>query len=200
MNQKFFIPTLVVIFLIVIIIIAWPRWIGPVFDKTPEQEFEQALEESKLSAEELKYLNEQERLRLIEGENGWIYYKAGGKRYIFQNEETFKSWFSNERPPLKKTIEQLANIPLGGSITLKPGNIIKTINVAGYFYVDFSNTLRVFKSEDQIKKIFGSGWEERVIDVPNYYYTEYKLGGEFDYDKKPYIPESLTISENFNLE
>src|SRR3989338_11145677 len=62
-------------------------------------------------------------VKLADG--GTLYYVASdGKRYVSPNEQIYKSWFTDFADVTTITAEEMAAIPLGGSIHYRPGVVL----------------------------------------------------------------------------
>jgi len=194
MSKKIFYPLFIVLLIIIIAIILWPKFIIPNLNQTEDEDGLPII-----TQEEIEEIKKQECQKTIIVKDVGIYYSTKGKRYVFQNQESYDSWFDCQ--PFKiMSAEEVSNLPLApGAITLKPGHLIKTPLVKGIYFVDYNRTLRKIKDENNLQQIFGQEILDKVIDLPNYYFTEYQMGGSFDYLEPPLILENITIEQNFNL-
>ena len=78
-----------------------------------------------------------------------VYYVgADAKRYVFPNEKTFKTWFSDFSGVQTITDAELAALPIGGNVTYKPGvRMVKITTDPKVYAVDASGTLRWVSTE-----------------------------------------------------
>jgi len=137
--------------------------------------------------------------KLIQAENKSIFYLAkDGKRYIFPNQGTFKSWFGDYTLIRQISNDELFKIPLGGNVFYRPGSkILQTASDPKYYFVNLNGVLSPFDSEYTIKDVYGSDWKKQVEEIENFYFTNYKIGNEiYSVSDLPLIPENITIDQN----
>ncbi len=133
---------------------------------------------------------------LIKAANASVYYfGADGKRYVFPNEKTFKTWFVSFDVIISISNELLSEIPIGGNVTYKPGTrLIKITTDPKVYYVDYNGTLRHIDNESIAKQLWGNTWYTLVDDLPDSYFVNYKMGQPLS---SPAIqPASATYSIN----
>ena len=105
------------------------------------------------------------------------YYGADGKRYVFPNEKTFKTWFVSFDTIISISDQLLADVPIGGNVTYKPGTrLIKITSDPKVYYVDYAGTLRHIDNESIAKQLWGNTWYTLVDDLPDSYFVNYKMG------------------------
>lgn len=106
---------------------------------------------------------------LIKGELTTIYYYAAdGYRYVFPNDKTFGSWFSDFGAVTTVSKEVLGQISLKGNVTYRPGvRMIKIQTVPKVYIVDKGGKLRWVKTEELAKKLYGDDWNKKIDDVPD---------------------------------
>ncbi len=137
--------------------------------------------------------------------NSTLYYiSADGKRYVFPNEKTYKSWFTDFADVQVVTAEDLAPYPLTGNVQYRPGVLLIKIQTDPKVYAISKNgILRWVTSEGIAKKLYGEHWSEFVDDISVAFFTNYTLGNnitnEDDFDPNTEINSSLTIEENRGL-
>lgn len=112
-----------------------------------------------------------------------VYYLKGGKRFVFPNEATYSSWYSdnNGGPDWSgiKTVPQneLESYPLGGNVTVRPGTkLIKITTNPTVYAVEPNGTLRSIVSEANAIDLWGPAWAKNVIDVADSFFTNYTQG------------------------
>lgn len=140
-----------------------------------------------------------EHSKLIQAENKWIFYIAkDGKRYVFPNQGTFKSWFGDYTLIRQISNDELYKIPLGGNVFYRPGSkILQTPSDPKYYFVNLNGVLSPFNSESTIKEVYGADWKSQVEEIENYYFTNYRIGTEIKSIKDlPSISENITIDQN----
>lgn len=110
---------------------------------------------------------------------GTIYYiNTDGKRVVFPDEQTFLSWYPDFSSVKTISLEVLESFPLSGrNATIRPGTLLIKIQSAPFVYlIGFQKTLFSLASEQQAQAIFGDAWQERVVDVPEYFFVNYDDG------------------------
>ena len=109
------------------------------------------------------------------------YYGADGKRYVFPNENTYKTWFINFNIIIPVSDQLLASLPIGGNVTYKPGTkLIKITTDPKVYYVDKEGTLRWVSSSALAQTLWGTGWYKLVDDVPDAFFVNYKIGAALE--------------------
>ncbi|MFC1612495.1 hypothetical protein ACFL29_01455 [Patescibacteria group bacterium] len=105
------------------------------------------------------------------------YYSADGKRYVFPNEKTYFTWYSNFLSVKTITDAQLAAIQIGGNVTYKPGlKMVKIQTDPKTYAVAGGEVLRWVKSEEVAKGLYGNDWNKKIEDVPDAFFINYSVG------------------------
>ncbi|MBP6944519.1 hypothetical protein KBD61_01480 [Patescibacteria group bacterium] len=105
------------------------------------------------------------------------YYAADGKRYVFPNEKTYKSWYADFSTVKTITGAELAALPLGANVTIRPGTkLVKITTDPKVYAVAPNGTLRWIETEAIAIALYGSNWAQRVVDVPDGYFVNYTVG------------------------
>lgn len=123
---------------------------------------------------------------LIKGTGPAIYwYSTNGKRYVFTNETVFNSWYSvNEDCP---TIFQVSDTDLvattiGGNVTVRPiSNMIKISTDPKTYIVTCGSVIRWVQTEAVEQALYGSNWRSFVVDIPDAFFIDYKVGPAITY-------------------
>ena len=145
-------------------------------------------------------LQEQEQKKVVQADNGSIYYLAAdNKRYIFPTEGTYKSWFGDYSDMLQMTVIRLQAYPIGGNVTYKPGSLIETDDDKRVYFVDLAGVVRAFEDKKLLEEIYGKDWKDRVDYVPIYYFTNYEIGEPITGTELTQISEDITIDEDKGL-
>lgn len=106
-----------------------------------------------------------------------VYYYSGGKRYVFPNEKTFKTWYRDFNSVQTISQSELESYPLGGNVTYRPGvRLVKITTNPNVYAVDYNRTLRSIVSEANAISLWGSNWASMVEDVPDSFFTNYVVG------------------------
>ncbi|MBU1034206.1 hypothetical protein KKD42_00210, partial [Patescibacteria group bacterium] len=105
------------------------------------------------------------------------YYGADGKRYVFPNEKTYMTWYSDFSSVKTITDDELAAISIGGNATYKPGiKMVKITTDPKVYAVDAGGTLRWVESEAVATDLYGSAWNTMIDDVPDAFFVNYSVG------------------------
>ncbi len=107
-----------------------------------------------------------------------VYYLGSdGKRYVFPNESTYMSWYSNFDGVVTIPASELQSYPLGGNVTMRAGTkLVKITTDPSVYAVEPNGVLRKIQSEAQAAVLFGSNWNKRVVDVSDAFFTNYTIG------------------------
>jgi len=131
-----------------------------------------------------------------------VYYLgADGKRYVFPNEKTYKTWYSDFSSVKTVTDSELAAISIGGNATYKPGvKMVKITTDPKVYAVAPNGVLRWVKTEAAAVEIYGASWNTMVDDLSAAFFTDYTVGADLessaDYDKAA----STNASPNINTD
>jgi hypothetical protein len=103
--------------------------------------------------------------------------RADGIRDIFPSDAVYYSWFSDFSGVILLTPEELAPYRLGRNITMRPGALVKVqTDPKVYLVSDTGGTLRWIESEDRARALFGDSWAGFVKDIPDTFFTSYRIG------------------------
>lgn len=119
------------------------------------------------------------------------YYGTDGKRYVFPNESTYKTWYADFSKVKTITDSELAALPIGGNVVFKPGTYLVKITTDPKVYAVAPNgTLHWVKSEAAAKTLWGNDWAKWVKDVPDAFFTNYSVSTT-DLDGTMHVPGSV---------
>jgi cysteine-rich repeat protein len=109
-----------------------------------------------------------------------VYYCGNdGRRYVFPDERTYFSWYRNFNSVIAITDEQLAQIPLGGNITHRPGHrMIKIQSDPRTYVVARGGILRWVRSEAIAARLYGANWNQFIDDVDVAFFVSYRMGDD----------------------
>ena len=114
------------------------------------------------------------------------FYDNDGKRYVFPNEKTYFSWFSDFSSVKTITDAELAAIMIGGNVTVRPGTkLVKITTDPKVYAVSKCGTLHWIESEAVAKALYGDAWATRVIDVPDSFFVNYSIGSSISTNVHP---------------
>lgn len=147
-----------------------------------------------------------------------VYYMgADGFRYVFPNEKTYTTWYSDASgsPDFSDVVmisdAALADIQMGGNVTYKPMvRMVKINSDATVYFVAEGGELLEVTSESHAASLYGSDWNQDIDDVPDAFFSNYTLSGEeapdafydidiaysINDDKELVAPEDIAISED----
>ncbi|MEY4744333.1 MAG: hypothetical protein RL272_278, partial [Candidatus Parcubacteria bacterium] len=139
---------------------------------------------------------------LVRASTAAIYYVgADGKRYVFPNEKTYRTWYADFGAVLTITDAQLAALPIGGNVTYKPGvRMVKITSDPKVYAVDRNGALRWVKTEAAARQLFGTDWNRYVDDVPDAFFVNYMLGSDIISDADYDAQSVRTVSASINVD
>jgi hypothetical protein len=107
-----------------------------------------------------------------------VYYcGADGKRYVFPNPKTYATWYKDFSSVKIISLEDMSKIPLGGNVTYRPGvKLVKIESDSRVYAVDHNGTLRLMITPAIATKYYGASWTKNVEDIPESFFTNYKIG------------------------
>jgi len=115
---------------------------------------------------------------LIKASGPAVYYLASnGKRYVFPNENTYKSWYSDFSSVKTISDAELASYQIGGNVTYRPGSkMVKITSDPKVYAIDASGKLRLIVSETVAVSLYGANWAKMVEDIPDAFFINYTIG------------------------
>ncbi|PIZ54836.1 hypothetical protein CO057_01540 [Candidatus Uhrbacteria bacterium CG_4_9_14_0_2_um_filter_41_50] len=118
---------------------------------------------------------------LIRGESfSAVYYMgADGFRYVFPNDKTYFTWYTDFDDVRWISDSDLAKIQIGGNVTYRPdSNMIKINTDPKVYYVGSGGRLYWVSSESVAISMYGSDWNKQIDDVPDGFFGNYTQTGE----------------------
>jgi hypothetical protein len=107
------------------------------------------------------------------------YYGADSKRYVFPNQNTYLSWYTNFSTVKTISDSELANIPIGGNVTYRPGvNLVKITTDPKVYAVDAHGILRWIATAAVAQELYGPTWTQKVEDLPDAFFVNYNIGSQ----------------------
>ncbi len=107
------------------------------------------------------------------------YFSENGKRYAFPDTATYASWYSDFNNVQTLTDSELASVPFGGVVTIRPGSRMVKIQTDPRVYaVARGGVLRWVRTEALAQALYGMSWNRQVSDVPDAFFTNYRIQGE----------------------
>jgi hypothetical protein len=107
---------------------------------------------------------------LIKGSGSTVYYFGpDGRRYVFPNDKTYFTWFSDFSKVKQVPDGVLGTIPLARqNITYRPGKkMVKITTDPRTYVVDQGGVLRHIGSEQLAETLYGLNWKNQIDDVPD---------------------------------
>jgi len=114
----------------------------------------------------------------MDGLSSIYYLGADGKRYVFPNEATYFSWYSDFSGVVTIPQSELETYPLGANVTMRPGTkLVKITTDPKVYAVEPDGKLVHVPSEATAIALFGADWAKRVVDLSDAFFTNYSVTG-----------------------
>lgn len=112
--------------------------------------------------------------------NPAVYYlHTDNKRYVFPNQTTYNTWYSDFSGVQTISQSELQSYAIGGNVTMRPGTKLAKITTDPKVYaLEPGGTLRWIQTEAIAKALYGDNWASRVVDVPDAFFVNYKPGAD----------------------
>jgi len=106
-----------------------------------------------------------------------FYAAADGKRYVFADEATFKSWFADFRSVQTISPTAMAAMPLGGKVLLTPGtSLIRPKSTGRVYAIGKDGSVHWMTSPQIVERYFGQYWNLSVVTVDDVTFADYPVG------------------------
>lgn len=113
----------------------------------------------------------------MDGLSSVYYLSEDGKRYVFPNEATYKTWYSDFSGVVTIPSSELYTYPIGGNVVVRPGTkLVKITTDPKVYAVETNGTLRWIQTEADAIALYGANWASRVIDIADSFFTNYTIG------------------------
>lgn len=114
------------------------------------------------------------------------YYGRDGMRYVFPDERTYFTWYPDFARVKIVSTTQLASIPIGGTVTYRPGvRMVKVPSDPRVYVVTQGGIRRHVGSEAIARELYGAEWSSKIHDLSEALWSSYKEGapvtGSHDY-------------------
>lgn len=128
-----------------------------------------------------------------------VYYMGeDGFRYVFPNDKTYFTWYSDFSTVKMITDAELATIQMGGNVTYHPGTrMIKINSDAKTYFVSHGATLQWVTDEATAVALYGDAWNTMIDDVPDGFFGNYTVGDALSSADADAV-NSLTVSREFS--
>jgi len=129
------------------------------------------------------------------------YYGSDGKRYVFPNEKTYMTWYSDFSGVKTISDSELASISLIGNVTYKPGvKMVKITTDPKVYAVSAGGTLRWVKTEAIASALYGANWSAMVEDVPDSFFVNYIVGTAIESAAAFNVAEVTAAAKDINTD
>lgn len=122
------------------------------------------------------------------------YYAKDGFRYVFPNDKTYFTWYSDFDDVKWLTDADLGKLQIGGNVTYKPGvKMIKINSDPKTYAVGNDGSLRWVTSEALAIALYGANWNTQIDDVPDGFFSNYQTGSDIE-EADDFVPADETAS------
>ena len=137
---------------------------------------------------------------LIKGSGSTVYYfAANGRRFVFPNEKTYFTWYTDFSHVVQISDGQLASIPLGGNVTYRPGRkMVKITTDPKVYVVDQGGVLRHASTQQLAETLYGLSWKNQIDDMPDAFFTNYRVGTAIQTASDYHPSDVMTGTANIN--
>lgn len=114
---------------------------------------------------------------LTQSDTAVYYCGVDGKRYVFPNEATYFTWYSDFSTVVSMSAAALEAVSIGGNVTYRPGSyIVKVPSDSKFYVIAKGGVLRWLIGEETARLLYGSDWPNLVRDIPETFFTNYTIG------------------------
>jgi plastocyanin len=130
------------------------------------------------------------------------YFGNDGKRYVFPNEKTYFTWYTDFKTVKTISDKRCSTLPLGRSnVTYRPGvKMIKITTDPRTYAVEKGGILRHVSSQQMAETLFGLNWKNKIDDVADAFFSNYKIGDPItdasQYNAETVKTATVTISQD----
>ncbi|MDD5340937.1 MAG: SpoIID/LytB domain-containing protein [Patescibacteria group bacterium] len=107
-----------------------------------------------------------------------VYLVKDGGRYSFPFKKVYQSYYGDDFSKVKLiTLAELSSLPLKGNVKLPENTLVKIATDPRVYKVVKINSLSYLKwieTEAEAKAQFGSKWTNKIIDMPDVFFTDYQ--------------------------
>ena len=109
------------------------------------------------------------------------YYGRDGLRYVFPNDKTYFTWYTDFSGVKILSDADLSSLQLGGNVTYKPGSRMVKINSDPKTYaVGKNGELHWVPTEAIAIALYGSTWNKMIDDVPDAFFRNYVKSSDIE--------------------
>lgn len=134
-----------------------------------------------------------------------VYYLgADGKRYVFPNEKTYSTWYSDFSGVTDVSSTEMSSYAIGGNATYRPGvKMVKITTDPKVYAVGANGSLMWITDGSIAEAIYGADWTSMIEDVPDAFFVNYSIGSDVnasgDFDKTAQMDAATSINDDKNL-
>jgi len=132
-----------------------------------------------------------------------VYYRAtDGTRHAFPNEKIYFTWYADFSGIEEITASEMADLPLGGNVTYRPGvRMVKFVADNRVYAVSRAGMLRWVSNEAVATELYGTAWNTKIDDLSDAFAADYTTGVEITNpaNYSPAEETAGTTSINTNL-
>ena len=143
-----------------------------------------------------------------------VYYLgANGKRYVFPDEKTYKTWYPDFNGIMTIPRAEMESYLIGGNVSYRPGaKMLKVQTDPRVYVVAKGGVLWHLASEAVARALYGDMWAKEVNDLPDAFFasayslaveadgvTPRKVNAAADYDKAAQMAGSPSINADRNI-
>lgn len=122
----------------------------------------------------------------MDGLSSVYYLGSDSKRYVFPNEKTYLSWYSDFSGVKTVPQSELEGYALAANVVIRPGTkLVKITTNPTVYAVEANGNLRSIVSEANAIALWGADWAKKVVDVPDSFFVNYKIGTPLTEGKYP---------------
>ncbi len=120
--------------------------------------------------------------RLIKASTPAVYYVAqDNKRYVFPNQRVYESWYTDFNSVQTVSDAELASYPIGGNVFYRPSTrLVKITSDPKVYAVGPAGALHPIADEAAAIRLYGTNWSQRVDDLSDAFFGNYRVGGLLD--------------------
>lgn len=118
---------------------------------------------------------------------------ADGRRYAFDGESKYFSWFRNFDSVETLSGAAIAAMPLGGNVLYKPGShLLKVASSPRVYVIGKDGTIHWVTSEDVVISAFGTYWKQQIAVIDEGSLADYPIGAPITDSGKYYAAMTVT--------
>ncbi|MDD5110385.1 MAG: hypothetical protein PHI63_04180 [Patescibacteria group bacterium] len=109
------------------------------------------------------------------------YYGADGNRYVFPDEKTYKTWYSDFTGVVTIPKAEMESYFIAGNVTYRPGvKMIKVMTDPAVYVVSKGGVLTQIATEADARTLYGNVWATSVNDLADSFFINYRVTTEAD--------------------